>query len=71
MAWFLVGAAVVIVVAIAAAVIAWALVMRDLIRLVDRKTGSAEAATRIDTGAGALRFEEGRKLPGNRPSGRA
>ena len=36
MAWFLIAAAVIVVVAIAAAVIAWARVMRDVIRLVDR-----------------------------------
>jgi len=36
MAVFLVAAAVIVVVAIAAAVIAWAFVMRDVIRLVDR-----------------------------------
>jgi hypothetical protein len=36
MAWFLIAAAVIVVVAIAAAVIAWAFVMRDVIRLVDR-----------------------------------
>jgi hypothetical protein len=36
MAWFLIAAAVIVVVAIAAAVVAWARVMRDAIRLVDR-----------------------------------
>jgi hypothetical protein len=36
MAWFLIAAAVVVVVAISAAVIAWAAVVRDAIRLVDR-----------------------------------
>jgi hypothetical protein len=38
MAWFLVGATLVIVVAVAAAVIAWAGVMRDVIRLLERLT---------------------------------
>jgi hypothetical protein len=36
MAWFLIAAAVLVVVAIAATVTAWAFVMRDVIRLVDR-----------------------------------
>jgi hypothetical protein len=36
--WFLIAAAVVVVVAIAAAVIAWASVMRDVIRLLERLT---------------------------------
>ena len=36
MAWFLIAAAVIVVVAIAAAVIAWALVMRDAFRLMER-----------------------------------
>jgi hypothetical protein len=36
MAVFLIAAAVIVVVAISAAVIAWASVMRDVIRLVDR-----------------------------------
>jgi hypothetical protein len=39
MAWFLIAAAVIVVVAIAAAVIAWASVMRDVIRLLDRLVG--------------------------------
>jgi hypothetical protein len=38
MAWFLIAAAVIVVVAIASAVIAWALAVRDGIRLVDRLT---------------------------------
>ncbi|MET0558473.1 MAG: hypothetical protein ABW065_07355 [Solirubrobacterales bacterium] len=42
MAWFLVGAAVVIVVAISAAVIAWALVMWAGIRMFERQSGSGE-----------------------------
>jgi hypothetical protein len=38
MVWFLIAAALVIVVAVAVACIAWALAIRDGIRLVDRLT---------------------------------
>jgi hypothetical protein len=74
MAWFLVAATLVIVVAIAAAVIAWAQVMRDVVRLLERLTRPPAASggkppedapgqRRLPQVAGQSRGKPGHRLP--------